>query len=192
MENPDDPREQLVVFYKALADATRLKIAGLLAQKPYSVEELAQLLQLKPSTISHHLARLARAGLVSARAESYYSIYRLEERALERQARRLLSGADLAAAAGDLDLDGYDRKVLRDYSRRDGSLKTIPAQRRKLEALLRHVVKVFAPGKRYSEKQVNNMLSLFHEDTASLRRELVGYGLMQREPDGRQYWRPLA
>jgi DNA-binding HxlR family transcriptional regulator len=189
MDSPDDRREQLVVFYKALADATRLKIAGLLAQKPYSVEELAQLLQLKPSTISHHLARLAQAGLVSARAESYYSIYRLEEKALERQARRLLSRADLAAAAGDLDLDGYDRKVLADYSRKDGSLKTIPAQRKKLEALLRHVVKVFAPGKRYSEKQVNNMLSRFHEDTASLRRELVGCGLMQRESDGRLYWR---
>ena len=189
MESSDDPREQLVVFYKALADATRLKIAGLLAQKPYSVEELAQLLQLKPSTISHHLARLAQAGLVSARAESYYSIYHLEEKALERQARRLLSRADLAAAAADLDLDSYDRKVLADYSRKDGSLKTIPAQRKKLEALLRHVVKVFAPGKRYGEKQVNNMLSRFHEDTASLRRELVGYGLMQREADGRQYWR---
>jgi DNA-binding HxlR family transcriptional regulator len=189
MESSDDPREQLVVFYKALADATRLKIAGLLAQKPYSVEELAQLLQLKPSTISHHLARLAQAGLVSARAESYYSIYHLEEKALERQARRLLSRADLAAAAADLDLDSYDRKVLADYSRRDGSLKTIPAQRKKLEALLRHVVKVFAPGKRYSEKQVNTILSRFHEDTASLRRELVGYGLMQRESDGRLYWR---
>jgi hypothetical protein len=104
----------------------------------------------------------------------------------------LLSRADLAAAAGDLDLDGYDRKVLADYSRRDGSLKTIPAQRKKLEALLRHVVKVFAPGRRYSEKQVNNMLSRFHEDTATLRRELVGCGLMQREADGRQYWRSAA
>jgi DNA-binding CsgD family transcriptional regulator len=192
VDSTADPREQLVVFYKALADATRLKIAGLLAQKPYSVQELAELLQLKPSTISHHLARLTRAGLVSARAESYYSVYRLEAKALERQARLLLSREDLAAAVGDLDLDGYDRKVVADYSRRDGSLKTIPAQRKKLEALLRHVVQIFAPRKRYSEKQVNNMLSRFHEDTASLRRELVGFGLMQREADGRAYWRTAA
>ncbi|MCI0551250.1 MAG: ArsR family transcriptional regulator, partial [Anaerolineae bacterium] len=40
---------ELVTFFKALADASRLKIVGLLAEKPYSVEELAALLNLKPS-----------------------------------------------------------------------------------------------------------------------------------------------
>ena len=56
--------EELVTFFKALADSNRLKIVGLLAEKPYSVEELAEVLQLKPSTVSHHLARLSEAGLV--------------------------------------------------------------------------------------------------------------------------------
>ena len=37
--------EELVTFFKALADANRLKIVGLLAEKPYSVEELATLLK---------------------------------------------------------------------------------------------------------------------------------------------------
>ena len=55
--------EELVNFFKAFADTNRLKIVGLLADKPYSVEELAELLNLKPSTISHHLARLTKAGL---------------------------------------------------------------------------------------------------------------------------------
>jgi hypothetical protein len=68
-------------------------------------------------------------------------------------------------------------------------LKTIPAQRKKLEAILRYVVKAFEPGVRYSEKQVNERLAQFYEDTASLRRELVGYGLMERESDGGEYWR---
>ena len=44
--------EELVSFFKALADPTRLKIVGLLAQQPYSVEELAALVGLKPSTVS--------------------------------------------------------------------------------------------------------------------------------------------
>jgi hypothetical protein len=44
-------------------------------------------------------------------------------------------------------------------------------------------------GKRYSEKQVNEILSAYHEDTASLRRELVGAKLMQREGGGGEYWR---
>jgi len=81
--------------------------------------------------------------------------------------------------------------VVADYSRPDGSLKTIPAQRKKLEAVLRYVVKSFEPGVRYSEKQVNRALAHFHEDTASLRRELVGAGLMQREPSEGVYWRPV-
>ncbi|WP_345325136.1 ArsR family transcriptional regulator [Candidatus Villigracilis proximus] len=44
--------DEVVTFFKALADANRLKIIGLLAQQPYSVEELAALLNLKPSTVS--------------------------------------------------------------------------------------------------------------------------------------------
>jgi hypothetical protein len=55
--------------------------------------------------------------------------------------------------------------------------------------VLRYVVKAFEPGVRYSERQVNDILSRFHADTASLRRELVGAKLMQREGGGGAYWR---
>ena len=181
--------EELEAFFKVLADANRLKIIGLLARQAYSVEELAALLGLKAATVSHHLARLSGAGLVSARSESYYSVYRLNKAALESKSRSLFSSRDLQDAAADVDLDAYDRKVITDFSRKDGSLKIIPAQRRKLEAILRHVVKAFKGGRRYSEKQVNAILAAYHEDTATLRRELVGYGLMKREGGGGSYWR---
>jgi predicted transcriptional regulator len=180
--------EELVNFFKALADPNRLKIVGLLAQQPYSVEQLAAILHLRASTISHHLSKLAEVGLVSAKAESYYNVYQLEEETLQKT-RRLFSQQDLASVVEGVDMEGYDRKVVEDYSLPDGRLKTIPAQRKKLEAVLRYVVTVFDPGVRYSEKQVNEMLSRFNEDTATLRRELVGYGLMQREGGGGEYWR---
>jgi hypothetical protein len=153
------------------------------------VEELAALLELKPSTVSHHLARLAEIGLVSARTESYYSVYQLDEKALNARSRNLFSQENLSASVAEVDADAYDNKVVKDYLRKDGSLKTIPAQRKKLEAVLRHVVKSFELNKRYSEKKVNEILSRYHEDTASLRRELVGYGLMKREGGGGEYWR---
>jgi hypothetical protein len=181
--------DELVTFFKALSDPNRLKIVGLLSHQPYSVEELAVILNLKPSTVSHHLAKLAQVGLVSAKAVSYYNVYELNEKALEGKARGLFSQDNLAVSVADVDADAYDRKVIADYSRKDGSLKTIPAQKKKLEAILRHVVKAFDPGKRYSEKKVNETLSRFHEDTASLRRELVGSGLMKREGGGGDYWR---
>ncbi|HLE90839.1 MAG TPA: metalloregulator ArsR/SmtB family transcription factor, partial [Anaerolineales bacterium] len=71
--------EEFVSFFKALADPSRLKIVGLLAQQPYSVEELAALVGLKPSTVSHHLAKLSKVGLVHARTESYYNVYQLNK-----------------------------------------------------------------------------------------------------------------
>jgi len=181
--------EELVTLFKALSDANRLKIVGLLAQQPYSVEELAALLDLKASTVSHHLARLVKVRLVNARAEGYYSVYQLDKSALETMTRSLFSVEQIAAAADDVDLDAYDRKVIADYTRRDGSLKTIPAQRKKLDAILRYIVQAFETDKRYTEKRVNEILSQYHEDTASLRRELVGAGLMKRERDGSAYWR---
>ncbi|MFM8368949.1 MAG: DUF2087 domain-containing protein [Chloroflexota bacterium] len=153
------------------------------------MEELAALLDLKASTVSHHLSKLAKVGLVSAKTESYYNVYQLDKKALEERSRSLFSQEDMTASVADVDVDAYDRKVVNDYTRKDGSLKTIPAQRKKLDAVLRHVVKAFKVGKRYSEKQVNEILSVYHEDTASLRRELVGAKLMMREGGGGEYWR---
>jgi hypothetical protein len=106
--------------------------------------------------------------------------------------QRIFSSEQIASVTSGVDLDAFERKVVKDFSLPDGQLKTIPAQRKKLEAILRHVVRAFEPGTRYSEKQVNEILARFHQDTATLRRELVGYGLMQREGGGGEYWRTVA
>ena len=172
-----------------MTDSNRLKIVGLLAEKSYSVEELAALLKLKPSTVSHHLARLSEAELVTSRGESYYTLYQLDKKVLEEKSRSMFSQNELSSVAAEVDADAYDKKVIKDYTRSDGSLKTLPAQRKKLEAVLRYVVKAFEEGQRYSEKRVNEILKGYHADTATLRRELVGFGLMKREGGGGEYWR---
>lgn len=176
--------ERLLQLFKSLADANRLKIVGLLARQPYPVEQLAAILNLRPSTVSHHLKLLSEAGLVSARAESYYNIYRLEQGVLEDVAHRLLSRQ--AFPAPDLAEGAYQAKIVKDYTLTDGSLKTVPAQRRKLQVILAYISQAFTPGVRYPEKQVNQILSRFHPDTATLRRELVGAHLMERAAG--EYW----
>ena len=181
--------EEMVTFFKALADKNRLKIVGLLAEKPYSVEELATLVGLKPPTISHHLAKLVEVGLVKSHTESYYNVYQLDQEMLKEKTRSMFSQQELSSVVSEVDADAYDKKVIKDYARRDGSLKTLPAQRKKLEAILRYIAKAFEIGKHYNEKQVNEILSRYHQDTATLRRELVGFGLMQREGGGGEYWR---
>src|SRR4030066_1614641 len=134
---PIQKDEQLLTFFKALADANRLKIVCLLSQQPYSVEQLAALLNLQSPTVSHHLKLLSEAGLVSARAESYYNLYQLEAGVLERIANHLARQDRLPSMAAEVDLEAYDRKELRDILLPDGTLKVIPAQRKKREVILR-------------------------------------------------------
>jgi biotin operon repressor len=179
--------EQLLTFFKALADANRLKIVGLLSLHPYSVEELAALLNLRPPTVSHHLKLLSEAGMVTARAESYYNLYQLEPGILEKIASHLVAQDRLPSMVADVDMEAYDRKVLRDLLLPDGRLKVIPAQRKKREVILRHILNSFQPQVHYSEKQVNDILSHFHDDTATLRRELIVYKMMSRAEG--EYWR---
>ncbi len=185
----DDARtDELVAFFKALADPNRLKIVALLAAEEHSVEQLAAKLGLTSPTISHHLARLSAIDLVSARAEGYYSIYRLEEGALAAMALRLLNDATLPAVAADVEVDAFDRKVLAAFLDDDGRIRAFPAQRKKELALLRHVIKAFEPGRRYGEKDVNAVLRRFSADTARLRRHLVDFGFMERQGGGGDYW----
>jgi hypothetical protein len=178
--------DDLLQFFKVMADETRLKIIGLLARESYSGAMLAEILYLTPATVSHHLAKLAEAGLVSARMDGHAKLYTLRLDALHAMASRLLAPGTLPAEAAP-DQDAFDRKVLADFSRPDGTLKQIPVQQKKLQAVLRRLVKEFEPGRRYPEKQVNTLLGRYHADTASLRRALIEYRLMQRA--GGVYWR---
>lgn len=171
---------ELLEFFKALGDANRLRIVGLLAREELTVEELAAMLKVRPSTVSHHLSYLSSAGLVSARAEGYYNIYSLNADRLSEMSQRLLSKETLKAQIEDVDRNAYDQKVLESFVERGGRLKALPAQYKKLRAVLRYVVADFEPGKRYAEKRVNAILARRHEDTARLRRELVEAGLMAR------------
>jgi len=58
-----------------------------------------------------------------------------------------------------------------------------------MEAILRYIARAFQPGDRYTEREVNEILEKYHRDTATLRRELIGAGLLERSSGGREYWR---
>jgi len=185
----NETNTELLTFFKALADRNRLRIVGLLAQGPRPVEELASLLDIGPSTVSHHLSVLAKAGLVTGRAKGYYSIYSLEAAGLAETAKRLLRREELTSLADEAAGDSFDRKVLAAFTTRDGRIKAFPTQEKKYFVLLRLVLRDFEPGVRYTEKRVNEILSRFSDDTARLRRSLVEHRYMAREGGGGKYWR---
>lgn len=179
----------LLDFFKALADANRLKIIGVLAQEPRTVEQLAAALGIDGSTVSHHLRRLATAGLVEARADGYYNVYSLRTDHLQAMARDLLTEDALPKLADGLDVDAFERKVLATFLDDDGRFRAFPAQEKKYLVLVRYALEAFEAGVEYGEREVNERLQRFHDDTARLRRSFVDYGLMRRDRDGGRYWR---
>jgi hypothetical protein len=178
----------LVRFLKALADETRLRMLGLLATRERSVEELAALLNLKAPTVSHHLAKLKDLRLVEMRTEGNTHIYLLNAETLRALNRDLFTPERMASLAADTSEDAWERKVLRDFFEGE-RLKEIPASRKKRSVILRWLARRFEPGRTYREAEVKEILQRYHEDDASLRREMIGEKLLRRE--GATYWRVM-
>ena len=66
-------------LFQALADATRLRILGLLLTGEVCVCDIHESLKISQPKASRHLAYLRRAGLVEARREGLWMYYRLAE-----------------------------------------------------------------------------------------------------------------
>jgi predicted ArsR family transcriptional regulator len=85
--------------YEALSSESRLKILKLLNKKPLSVEEVAELVDLKPITVRHHLRSLEDARFIESfegrsgtvgRPKIFYRIAR-EPKTIAYPKRRYLS-----------------------------------------------------------------------------------------------------
>ncbi len=78
------------------------------------------------------------------------------------------------------DMAPFDAKVMGEFLQ-GGRLRSIPVQRKKKDVVLRFLAEQFHPGRTYTEQDINFRLLDFHEDYATLRRELVDTKLMERE-----------
>lgn len=177
--------QTLLNFFKALSNESRLKLVGILAQREYSVEELAALLQLKEPTVSHHLSKLKELNLVQMRPDRNTHFYRLNQEALQDLSKAIFS-TQMTTVSSEINLDAWEEKVLRSFL--DGDrLREIPASRKKRWVILKWLVNQFEMGQDYPERSLNEIIKRIHPDTATLRRELIGYRMMQRENG--VYWR---
>jgi len=176
---------QLLAFFKAMANESRLKLVGLLATGERNVQELARATGLTEPTVSHHLTVLKRIGLVSVRAEGVVRWHALVPKALARMNRALLDKERVVALAPR----GQDTsaRVLSSFVGPKGELKSIPANRTKRLVILKWLAREFEEGTRYPEATINEMIQRHHWDSATLRRELVGHRMLARESG--TYWR---
>jgi hypothetical protein len=176
----------LLHFFKALGHESRLKLLGFLAQRERTVQELARLLGLSEPTTSHHLGLLRNLELVRLRPEGNLHWYTFEGGGLARLAKSLLSQHEVARWASEV-TEEIPNRLIHNYLEADGRLRQIPATRRKRHTVLAWLATHFDCDRRYSEAEVNQILQTRHWDSATLRRELVGYRMLARERG--IYWR---
>ncbi len=171
--------EQRADFFKALGHPSRVLIVNLCRQKSRHTEELASILSITPATVSHHLKQLEAVGILEGIKDGYYQNYSVKKSVLEQTLAALVSLQEVQLEA-NLETDGFRLKVLNTFLQR-GRLRAIPAQRKKRDIVLEKILEAFEFDHHYPEREVNLILSEFHEDFFTLRRELIGAGLMTRE-----------
>src|SRR3954467_5245080 len=162
-----------------LADPTRLKVVAALALGAGTLEEVAEAADLPLKDVALAARRLARAGLGQRDGHApalHTDLFGAAARA----------AAEAAPPPEPLSDDPAEDAVLSAFVR-DGRLVTIPPRRSKRLVVLHHLVRVFEPGVRYPEREVNALLGVWHADVAALRRYLVDEGLLSREAG--VYWR---
>jgi len=175
---PSDPVDAATIA-GLLADPARLKVVAALALGAGTIEEVSEASGLPLKDVALAARRLSRAGLVHR-----------DGHALALHTDRFGAAARAAAEAvpppQPLSDDPAEDAVLSAFVR-DGRLVSIPAQRSKRLVVLEHLVRVFEPGVRYPEREVNALLAVWHADVAALRRYLIDEGLLAR--DAGIYWR---
>jgi DNA-binding transcriptional ArsR family regulator len=179
---------ELLTALKALSDASRLRIVGLLADgRRMSVEALAEALELTPGTVVHHLKRLRDANLVESTPRPPYMDYSLRFERLSRIGGDLhrLAVEQSGGAPEALTVPQWagpaEAKVLSAFFEGD-RLISVPAQRSKRLVVLRFLAETaFEKKHKYPEKEVNQLLANSYPDAASLRRYLVDEGFMTRK-----------
>jgi len=188
--------DQLVTFYKAMGDTTRIRILAILANGPLHGQALAGKLGVTPPTITHHMAKLREAALVYERRDKNTIYFYLHEANVKRLSQAIVDVLEHAKKGSDESLweeEGKEAKegggkpvveslqVLRTFYTADGRLKQIPAQRKKKLIVFEHMVRGLEKGRKYTEAQINEYIRQFHEDYATIRREFVMNHYMYRE-----------
>lgn len=70
--------DSLLKILKLLSDKNRLRILMLLKHKKMCVCELASILGIKQPSVSRHIKKLAKAGLICGEQNGFWTDYRLD------------------------------------------------------------------------------------------------------------------
>ena len=160
-----------------LADEDRLRVFAAVALGATTPDEVGAVTGLGSRAVLAALTKLEAGDAVKVVDD----VWTVDRAGFRRRAQE--------AATSPYEEEGLEPRtaaVLRAFLR-DGRLVTIPTARAKRLVVLDHVAKVFEPGVRYEEREVDALLRVFHDDHAALRRHLVDESFLSREAG--VYWR---
>lgn len=173
---------KIVDFHKALGDLNRVRIIALLQQGQLSGQEIAGKLGLKPPTITHHISKLREVGLIKERRDKNTIYFSINLKILEMSAKSIITIGTGGNSNMEMSVTEEERTaIINNFFTKDGKLKIYPAQRKKKLVVLAHMIKGLEFGRVYQEKEINEYLKQYHEDYATLRRELIMCQYMYRE-----------
>jgi predicted transcriptional regulator len=177
--------EKSIEIIKSLADTSRLRVLNSLMIKPQYVEELANRMNLAVSTVSFHLKKLEKAGLINKQKEQYYVIYSLNEGLFNKSLRELTSFENIELFSEEERVKKYRDKVIKVFMKK-GRLTKLPVQHKKKLIILEEFLKLFKKNKQYVEKEVDEIIHTIYDDHCLIRRLLIEEKYMRR--DGNKYW----
>lgn len=163
-----------------LADDGRRRVVAAVTLGATSLDAVADRAGLSVDRAGRALGRLAESGLVSTDDAGGL---RLAGDVFQQAAREALSRPRSTEHEGE---PAERRKVL-DAFVKDGRITSVPVAHGKRLVVLDWLVQAFEPGRRYSERDVNDILAVRHPDTAAFRRYLVDEGFLDRAAG--EYWR---
>lgn len=177
----NDMREEAAIkLFKCLGDKSRLNILKNLSKSESYVELLAEKLDITPATVSFHLKKLEEVGAVSSRKEQYYTIYTLNKEIFDLSILSIISEMPDEDDEQQKREEAYRKKVIESFFEY-GTLKSIPAQRKKEKIILEEIGNDFERGKNYTEKEINDIIMKYHSDYCTIRRDMISEGILNRE-----------
>jgi ArsR family transcriptional regulator len=107
--------KELVKVYKALADASRLRVLNLLLERECCVCEVVQALEVSQSKASRMLTALYGVGFLKLRKEGLWSLYSIDWDGMEPYLKHILEAAS-ESFKGDRQME-IDRRNLANAER---------------------------------------------------------------------------
>lgn len=172
--------EKSIEIMKSLADTSRLRVLNSLMDKPRYVEEIAVALDLAASTVSFHLKKLEKAGLIKKTKEQYYIIYGLNEDILNLSLRELTSFNNIEKFAQEERRGKYRQKVLKAFMK-NNKLTKLPVQKKKRTIILEEFLKKMKHNTIYTETEINDIILRHYGDYCTIRRLMIEEKMMIRE-----------